>query len=121
MSPRNYSQVLWGLYRRHWLYQAQTPLEQYGIDSIVAVNLTTQLEKTFGPLSKTLFFEYLSIAELAQYFIDEHHAKLQNLLADHQSAQASQTAAAQQTNASLTTTTTASLSDLPFYLIEFLL
>ncbi|HKO59094.1 MAG TPA: polyketide synthase dehydratase domain-containing protein, partial [Thermoanaerobaculia bacterium] len=31
-------------------------LENYGIDSIVAMKLTTQLEKTFGSLSKTLFY-----------------------------------------------------------------
>src|SRR5205807_5520448 len=36
-------------------------LERYGIDSILAMKLTSQLEKTFGPLSKTLFFEYQTI------------------------------------------------------------
>src|SRR5262249_41111118 len=35
----------------------QAALEKYGIDSILAMKLTNQLEKTFGSLSKTLFFE----------------------------------------------------------------
>lgn len=49
-----------------------SPLEEYGIDSIIAINLTNQLEKVFGTLSKTLFFEYRSISELTDYFIDSH-------------------------------------------------
>ncbi|MET1257393.1 SDR family NAD(P)-dependent oxidoreductase, partial [Aliikangiella maris] len=56
-------------------------LEQYGVDSILAMNLTTQLEKTFGPLSKTLFFEYQSIAELAAYFNEHHEQKVRLLFA----------------------------------------
>src|SRR5260370_11860035 len=34
----------------------QAALEQYGIDSILAMKLTNQLEKTFASLSKTFFF-----------------------------------------------------------------
>jgi len=49
-------------------------LENYGIDSILAMKLTNQLEKTFGPLSKTLFFEYQTIAGLAGYFAKTHPA-----------------------------------------------
>jgi acyl transferase domain-containing protein/enoyl-CoA hydratase/carnithine racemase/acyl carrier protein len=58
------------------------PLEQYGIDSILAMNLTSQLEKTFGSLSKTLFFEYLSIAELSDYFVESYSEILTALLLD---------------------------------------
>lgn len=43
-------------------------LETYGMDSILALKLTRELEKTFGPLSKTLFFEYQNIANMARYF-----------------------------------------------------
>jgi polyketide synthase PksN len=50
----------------------QVALENYGIDSILAMRLTNQLEKTFGPLSKTLFFEYQTIAGLAGYFVKAH-------------------------------------------------
>ena len=46
----------------------QAALETYGMDSILALKLTRELEKTFGPLSKTLFFEYQNIADLARHF-----------------------------------------------------
>ena len=55
-------------------------LEEYGIDSILAMKLTNHLEKTFGPLSKTLFFEYQTIRELTQYFTQCHLARLHALL-----------------------------------------
>ncbi len=51
-------------------------LENYGIDSILAMKLTNQLEKTFGSLSKTLFFEYQTIRDLADYFVAQHAAPL---------------------------------------------
>jgi len=51
-------------------------LEKYGIDSILAMNLTTQLEKTFGKLSKTLFFEYQTIHALSEYFTTNYKDKL---------------------------------------------
>jgi acyl transferase domain-containing protein/enoyl-CoA hydratase/carnithine racemase/acyl carrier protein/SAM-dependent methyltransferase/NADP-dependent 3-hydroxy acid dehydrogenase YdfG len=56
-------------------------LEKYGIDSILAMRLTNQLEKTFGSLSKTLFFEYQTIRGLADYFLSHHSKKLTALLA----------------------------------------
>src|SRR5438270_712530 len=59
----------------------QAPLENYGIDSILAVKLTNHLEQAVGPLSKTLFFEYQTIHELAKYFTRSHSAKLATLLA----------------------------------------
>ncbi|HKO55065.1 MAG TPA: SDR family NAD(P)-dependent oxidoreductase, partial [Thermoanaerobaculia bacterium] len=54
----------------------QAPLEQYGIDSLLAMRLTNHLEKTFGTLSKTLFFECQTIRELAGYFAQSHAARL---------------------------------------------
>lgn len=44
----------------------------YGIDSVTILNITRELEKDFGELSKTLFFEYPTIAELTDYFIENH-------------------------------------------------
>jgi len=44
-------------------------LEQYGIDSILAMQLTGELEKSFGALSKTLLFEHQTIASLANYLL----------------------------------------------------
>jgi len=58
----------------------QAALENYGIDSILAIRLTNQLETTFGPLSKTLFFEYQTIAALARFFMKAHPATLQEKL-----------------------------------------
>ncbi|HKP98488.1 MAG TPA: SDR family NAD(P)-dependent oxidoreductase, partial [Fibrobacteria bacterium] len=58
----------------------EAPLERYGIDSILAMNLTGQLEKTFGPLSKTLFFEYQTLRELAAYFVKAHGTRLAEIL-----------------------------------------
>ena len=59
-------------------------LDNYGIDSILSMNLTRQLEKSFGNLSKTLFFEYQTIAQLAEYFIQSHSEKLVVLLGTSQ-------------------------------------
>ncbi|QYF93474.1 SDR family NAD(P)-dependent oxidoreductase [Massilia sp. PAMC28688] len=60
---------------------AQAALETYGMDSILAMKLTRELEKTFGALSKTLMFEYQTLAALARYFVDEHGATLATLFA----------------------------------------
>ncbi|HEU5133666.1 MAG TPA: SDR family NAD(P)-dependent oxidoreductase [Steroidobacteraceae bacterium] len=54
-------------------------LDRYGIDSILAVDLISRLEKTFGPLSKTLLFEYQTIWALAEYFARAHAAVLSTL------------------------------------------
>lgn len=59
---------------------ADAHLEKYGIDSIMIIQLANQLEKTFGPLSKTLFFEYQSIQELTGYFIECYRNQLIQLL-----------------------------------------
>lgn len=47
--------------------------EEYGIDSISALKMTNALEEKFGTLSKTLFFEYQTIGEMADFFMDELH------------------------------------------------
>ncbi|HET8798526.1 MAG TPA: beta-ketoacyl synthase N-terminal-like domain-containing protein, partial [Thermoanaerobaculia bacterium] len=57
----------------------QAALERYGIDSILALKLTAELEKTFGALSRTLFFEYRTIDELSRYFLEAHAARLTEL------------------------------------------
>ena len=55
-------------------------LEIYGIDSVVIMQLTNQLEKVFGSLSKTLFFEYPTIEEINQYFVSSYREKLKEVL-----------------------------------------
>ncbi|MDC8758414.1 SDR family NAD(P)-dependent oxidoreductase [Janthinobacterium sp. hw3] len=59
---------------------ADAQLDRYGIDSILVTQLTTELEKTFGPLSKTLLFEYQTLDALSGYFIASHHERLAGLL-----------------------------------------
>jgi len=59
---------------------ADTAMDEYGIDSIMVMKMTTELEKVFGSLPKTLFFEYQNISELTKYFLSSHAAKLAALL-----------------------------------------
>lgn len=60
--------------------ESAAPFEKYGIDSIMVMDLTAELEKNFGGLSKTLLFEYQNIRELTGYFKKEHSGKLHKLL-----------------------------------------
>lgn len=46
----------------------------------MVMQLTRQLEKTFGALPKTLFFEYQNIRDLTGYFLKNHRAHLIDLL-----------------------------------------
>ena len=54
-------------------------LEKYGIDSIVIMDISTILERDFGQLPKTLFFEFRTLAEVSNYFIENHRDKLNEL------------------------------------------
>ncbi|AIY41027.1 Malonyl CoA-acyl carrier protein transacylase [Collimonas arenae] len=47
---------------------------EYGFDSIVMIDLVNLMEKKFGSLPKTLFFEHQTLGELTAFFI-EHHAE----------------------------------------------
>ncbi|WP_309304407.1 SDR family NAD(P)-dependent oxidoreductase [Brevibacillus laterosporus] len=58
----------------------EAPLDKYGIDSIMVVQLTNELEKDFGSLSKTLFFEYQNMREVSEYFLENHRERLLELL-----------------------------------------
>ena len=59
---------------------ADVPFEKYGIDSLMVMQLTNELEKVFGSLSKTLLFEYQTIRELAGYFLESHRDRLVEIL-----------------------------------------
>ncbi|MBN2441654.1 MAG: SDR family NAD(P)-dependent oxidoreductase [Spirochaetales bacterium] len=52
--------------------QIDSLFETYGIDSIIIIKLINELEQKFGLLPKTLFFEYRTIRELAEYFLESH-------------------------------------------------
>jgi acyl transferase domain-containing protein/acyl carrier protein len=60
--------------------ESQRPLDEYGIDSVMIASLNDMLEQAFGPLSKTLFFEYRDLAALAGYFVEEHAEKIATVL-----------------------------------------
>ncbi|HEX8174204.1 MAG TPA: SDR family NAD(P)-dependent oxidoreductase [Pyrinomonadaceae bacterium] len=50
--------------------------EDYGIDSVMIMEITDALEKQLGELSKTLFFEYGNLNELTDYFVQHHRESL---------------------------------------------
>jgi polyketide synthase PksN len=56
------------------------PISNYGVDSIVGLDITTELEKSFGTLSKTLLFEYQTIKEISEYFFEKHSGDLEKIL-----------------------------------------
>ncbi|MGK3961884.1 SDR family NAD(P)-dependent oxidoreductase [Sorangium sp. So ce1667] len=59
---------------------ADRDLEDYGINSLMIMELNSLLDRDFDSLPRTLFFEYKSLAELAAFFVNEHEARLQQLL-----------------------------------------
>lgn len=63
---------------------ADTSFEELGINSRMIIDLNRLLAKSFGNLSKTLFFEYRNISELAEYFQKKHAAILQELIASEE-------------------------------------
>jgi polyketide synthase PksL len=77
------------------------PLEQYGIDSILAMKLTNQLEQTFGSLSKTLFFEYQTIAAVAAYLVKAHAAILHEAIGLFEAPKAKEADAAEKKRSTL--------------------
>ncbi|WP_168206253.1 non-ribosomal peptide synthetase [Labrenzia sp. PHM005] len=52
------------------------PLEYYGFDSHMVMELTAVLEKEFGTLSKTLFFEHQTLGAVLDHFIEAHGPSL---------------------------------------------
>lgn len=52
--------------------QENVPFENYGIDSILINKITNKLDSVFGRLPRTLFFEYQTLGELNEYFIEDH-------------------------------------------------
>ncbi len=58
------------------------PFEKFGIDSIMVNEFNILLEKTFGPISKTIFFECKNLRELAAHFIEHHPSTLRARLPD---------------------------------------
>ncbi|MFK8844294.1 SDR family NAD(P)-dependent oxidoreductase [Streptomyces sp. Ac-502] len=59
---------------------ATANLVEYGIDSLSILEMTARLEALFGQLPKTIFFEYLTIEGVAEYFAGTHRDKLPAVL-----------------------------------------
>jgi acyl transferase domain-containing protein len=54
---------------------AEEELSAYGIDSVMITTLNQQLTEVFGDISKTLFFEYQTLAQLTGYFCQQYWAQ----------------------------------------------
>lgn len=59
--------------------------ENYGIDSILVVQLTNALSEEFSSVNSTVFFEYQTVEELAGYFLTAHQETLAVLLGPDES------------------------------------
>lgn len=53
-------------------FDLKKSFRDYGFDSVIMIELIAVMEKTFGTLPKTLFFEYPTLDGLAAYFIENH-------------------------------------------------
>lgn len=55
---------------------SEESLERYGLDSIMVTELNGVLSEDLGPLPSTLYFEYETIGEIAEYIVEEHNEKI---------------------------------------------
>ena len=63
--------------------ETHKPLEQYGLDSILVVQLTTHFRKLFPGTRSTLFFEVQSIDGLVAYFLEHDRATVAHAASVH--------------------------------------
>ena len=56
------------------------PLEAYGVDSLTGLHLVRALEREFGPLQKTLVFDFPTLEALAHHFITAHADMVRELI-----------------------------------------
>ncbi len=54
--------------------------EEYGIDSVMVLEVTAELERDWGPLPRTLFFEYPHVTALARHLMMTYPDKASALL-----------------------------------------
>ena len=55
------------------------PFEDYGIDSMFVMRFNRRIEEDFGPLSKTLLYEYQNVHELTMYFMENYKPEITKL------------------------------------------
>jgi thioester reductase-like protein len=53
--------------------------DEFGVDSLIGLDLMKRLEDDFGALANTLLFEQLTIQALARYFIEHHKATVEKI------------------------------------------
>ncbi|MEQ1511202.1 MAG: SDR family NAD(P)-dependent oxidoreductase [Lysobacteraceae bacterium] len=53
-------------------FEHDRSFKDYGFDSVVMIDLIADMEKIFGTLPKTLFFEYQNLGDLTGYFLEQH-------------------------------------------------
>ncbi|MBT2866793.1 SDR family NAD(P)-dependent oxidoreductase [Chromobacterium violaceum] len=68
--------------------EADTPFQEYGVDSIISLELIRPLKEIFGYLPATVLFEYPSLRQLAEYLATSFSGET---TPDISSAQASET------------------------------
>ncbi|WP_233281958.1 amino acid adenylation domain-containing protein [Pseudomonas mangiferae] len=61
---------------------ADVPFEQYGVDSLMIMDMTAALEKRFGTLPKTLFYEYPTLQALAEHLASRTERPVEEAGAD---------------------------------------
>ena len=54
----------------------ENSMDEYGLNSIIILDLIKELEVIFGSLPKTLFYEYTTLKELAEYFATQYASVL---------------------------------------------
>ncbi len=55
-------------------------LEDFGIDSIIITKLTNTLDEIFEDIPRTLFFEYQTLEELIEYFLEDQKDVIRELM-----------------------------------------
>lgn len=66
---------------------SRVSIENYGINSIMLMKFTNELEKKFGSLSKTILFEYDTIQALSNYLCEKRLEKICEVLNINQEPQ----------------------------------
>ncbi|PEM80839.1 hypothetical protein CN558_29900 [Bacillus wiedmannii] len=58
----------------------ESTFENYGVDSVMSLEIKREFEKSFGKLSSTLLFENTNVKSLSEYFLVNHPTKLREIL-----------------------------------------
>ncbi|HWU90435.1 MAG TPA: SDR family NAD(P)-dependent oxidoreductase, partial [Kofleriaceae bacterium] len=65
---------------------AREPFQSYGIDSFMVAQMNLRLAKIFSDLSKTLLYEYPTLAQLGEYLVRDHRAACVRWTGSHEPA-----------------------------------